>query len=222
MEGILNEENFLTWLHEHLHWIWIILFIYIITVYALHRWMRNKPPVKMNPIVLSTYNFLFGTVNLVIFCNVTPDVLLMIWKFGWRSSVCQFEHNVSSGMWTSVIIFSKFLWLLDIVFFILKKKTMTPFRLYHHVALLMFVWWVCATRQGLMRWLIMINSFTTISFYAVPVFISNNPLATRMFMLYMVALSFLEVNDSKVGSACLGKVSQNHIMNLMITKTCCG
>ena len=95
-------------------------------------------------------------------------------------------------------VFSKLLWLLDIVFFILKKKTMTPFRLYHHVALLMFVWWVCATRQGLMRWLIMINSFTTISFYAVPVFISNIPLATRMFMLYMIAVSFLEVRNSKV------------------------
>ena len=111
----------------------------------------------------------------------------------WLDLLCNFKHNSQLGFWTSVYIWSKFLWLVDVAFFIVKKKTLTPVRLYHHVSLLAYCWFAYANAQGLCRWLATLNSFTTFFFYAVPFFISANQSVTRIAMQFMIFVSLLEV-----------------------------
>ena len=125
-----DEKHFVTWLHDNIYILWITCVLYTIGVFVLHRCMKNKPPIEFNPSVLPTWNALFGILNLVIFLKVAPGRIEVIRNFGWTNSICNFDHySGPEAFWSCVYFLSKLLWLVDIVFFILKKKTLTPFRL---------------------------------------------------------------------------------------------
>ena len=194
LTGNFDEERMITWLDDNNYIIGIICVLYIIGVFVLHRWMKNKPPIKFNPSVLPTWNVLFGILNLVMFLALASETLGSMGNLGWTYSICNFAYDNCLGLWICTYILSKFLWLMDVVFFILKKKTLTPFRLYHHISLLVYCWLVYANAQGLCRWLATLNSFTTFFFYAIPFLISANKSATRIAMQFMIFLSLLEVN----------------------------
>ena len=156
--------------------------------------MKNKPPIELKPSVLPTWNVLFGILNLIIFLGFVPETLGSMWNLGWTYSICNFDRGNHLGLWSYMYLLSKFLWLMDVVFFILKTKTLTPFRLYHHISLLVYCWLVYANTQGLCRWLATLNSFTTFFFYAIPFLISTHKSATRIAMQFMIFLPLLEVN----------------------------
>ena len=189
-----DEELIITWLDDNNYILGIICFLYIIGVIVLCRWMKNKPPTEINPSVLPTWNALFGILNLVMFLGLASETLGRIGNMGWTYSICNFDYDNYLGFWICAYILSKFVWLVDVVFFVLKKKTLTPFRLYHHISLLVYCWFVYAKAQGLCRWLATLNSFTTFFFYAVPFLISTNKSTTRIAMQFMIFLSLLEVN----------------------------
>ena len=189
-----EKEHLIAWLEDNNYIIGIICVLYIIGVSVLHRWMKNKPPIEFKPSVLPTWNVLFGILNLIIFVGFVPETLGTVWNLGWTYSICNFDRDNHLGLWSYMHLLSKFLWLVDVVFFILKKKTLTPFRLYHHISLLVYCWLVYSKAQGLCHWLATLNSFTTFFFYAIPFVISANKSTTRIAMQFMIFLSLLEVN----------------------------
>ena len=130
LEMNFDEKHFVTWLHDNIYILWITCVLYTIGVFVLHRWMKNKPPIEFNPSVLPTWNVLLGILNLVIFLKVAPGRIVVIRNFGWTNSICDFDHySGREAFWSCVYFLSQLLWLVDIAFFILKKKTLTPFRL---------------------------------------------------------------------------------------------
>ena len=198
LERNFDEKHFVTWLNDNIYILWITCVLYTIGVFVLHRWMKNKPPIEFNPSVLPTWNVLFGILNLVIFLKVAPGRIVVIRNFGWTNSICDFDHySGPEAFWSCVYFLSKLLWLVDIAFFILKKKTLSPFRLWHHISLLVWGTLMLANRQVMIVWGAVVNSFTTCIFYGVPFFISTNKSATRKAMLFMIFVSLLEVRISK-------------------------
>ena len=136
LEMNFDEKHFVTWLHDNIYILWITCVLYTIGVFVLHRTMKNKPPIEFNPSVLPTWNVLLGILNLVIFLKVAPGRTVVIRNFGWTNSICDFDHySGREAFWSCVYFLSQLLWLVDIAFFILKKKTLTPFWLWHHISL---------------------------------------------------------------------------------------
>ena len=58
-----EEEHLMTWLDDNNYIIGIICVLYIFGVFVLHRWMKNKPPIELNPSVLPTWNVQFSILS---------------------------------------------------------------------------------------------------------------------------------------------------------------
>ena len=98
LTGNFDEERMITWFDDNNYIIWIICVLYIIGVFVLHRWMKNKPPIKFNPSVLPTWNVLFGILNLVMFLALASETLGSMGNLGWTYSICNFAYDNCLGL----------------------------------------------------------------------------------------------------------------------------
>ena len=180
-------------MHRHGYIPWISCALYTFIVLVIHRWMRYRPAVEFGSLVLPTWNALFVFTNIVVFMEVAPTRINVLWNFGWTHCICHFYSHVGPvAFWNCVFYFSKFIWLIDTVFIILRKKTLTPFRFFHHISLFMYTWYMYTERQGLI-WVLFLNALTTSVFYGVPLLTSLVPSTTRAARLFMILVSLLEV-----------------------------
>ena len=158
---ILMGRLFILWIHKNHHTPWIICVLYTLAVLAIHAWMKNRPPVQFASYVLPTWNALFAITNLLVFVKEAPARLNVLWNYGWTHCICHFYFHVGPvAFWICIFLFSKFIWLIDTMFIILRKKTLTPFRFFHHISTLVYAWYMFAERQG-MTWLTFPNALTT-------------------------------------------------------------
>ena len=127
----------------------------------------------------------------MIFIKVAPTRLNILWNYGIAHYNCHFYSHVGPvAFWNCIYILSKFVWVTDTLFIILRKKTLTPFRFFHHISLFVYFWYMYAERQGL-AWLYILNSLTTSVFYGVPLLTSLIPSATRgAKSIYDICLTF--------------------------------
>ena len=193
LEKNFDEDIFILWMQKHYYIPWISCILYTLAVLATHRWMRNKPPAVFGTMVLPTWNTLFSLCNLIIFTKVAPTRLDVLWKHGWTHCICNFYSHVGpAAFWNCIFILSKFVWVIDTLFVILRKKTLTPFRFFHHISLFVYFWYMYTERQGL-DWLYFLNTLTTSVFYGIPLLISMNISVTRIARLFMIFVSLMEV-----------------------------
>ena len=196
LEKNFDEDRFIVWIYRNHYVSWIICALYTLAVLLIHRWMRSRPPVEFGALVLPTWNALFAICNLVIFIKVAPTRLNILWNYGIAHYNCHFYSHVGPvASWNCIFILSKFVWVIDTLFIILRKKTLTPFRFFHHISLFVYFWYMYTERQGL-AWLYILNSLTTSVFYGVPLLTSLVPSATRGASLFMIFVSLLEVRYS--------------------------
>ena len=197
IEKNFQEELLILWMHKHYYFPWISCALYTFTVLLIHRWMKNKLPMEFGAWVLPTWNALFAFSNLVVFMKLAPTRFNILWNHGMAQYNCHFYSHVGPvAFWNCFLFISKFVWLIDTMFIILRKKTLTPFRFFHHISLFIYTWYLYTERQGLI-WLSFPNSLTTSVFYGVPLLTSLMPSATRPASLFMIFLSLLEVRFHK-------------------------
>ena len=188
-----DEELLISWMRRHYYIPCISCVLYTVVVFGLHRWMRNKPPVEFGSYVLPTWNALFAITNLVVFTKVAPTRFHVLWNYGWTHCICHFNSHIGPvAFWNCTFFFSKLVWLIDTMFIILRKKTLTPFRFFHHISLFVYTWYLYAERQGL-TWLSFLNALTTSVFYGVPLLTSLLQSTTRVAGLFMIFVSLSEV-----------------------------
>ena len=121
---------------DHYYIPWTSGVLYTVVVLGIYRWMRYKPPVEFGPYVLPTWNAVFAICNLMVFTKVAPTRLNLLWNYGIAHSNCRFYSHVGTvAFWNCVFLLSKFVWIIDTMFIILRKKTLTPFRFFHHISL---------------------------------------------------------------------------------------
>ena len=193
LEKNFDEELFILWMQKHHYIPWISCTLYTLAVLATHRWIRNKLPVEFGTLVLPIWNALFALCNLIILMKVAPTRLNILWNHGWTHCICNFYSHVGPvAFWNCIFILSKFVWIIDTLFIILRKKTLTPVRFFHHISLFVYFWYMFADRQGL-DWLYFPNTLTTSVFYGVPLLISMRRSVTRIARLFMIFVSLMEV-----------------------------
>ena len=193
LENKFDEALFILWIRKNPYAPWIICALYTAVVLGTHKWMRNRPPVQFGPYVLPTWNALFAITNLLVFVKVAPARLSVLWNQGIAHSSCHFYSHVGPvAFWNCVYFFSKFVWLIDTMFIVLRKKTLTSFRFFHHISALVYTWYMFSERQG-MTWLTFPNALTTTVFYGIPMLTSLVPSTTRAASVYMIFASISEL-----------------------------
>ena len=193
LEKDFDEQLFILLFHKNRFASWVICAIYTFAVLAAHRWMKNRPPLQFGALVLPIWNALFAICNLLIFMKVASTRFNVLWNYGIAHYYCHFYSHVGQvAFWNCIFFLSKFVWLIDIMFLILRKKTLTPFRFFHHISALVYYWYMITERQGLSS-LNFLNTMTTSIFYGVPLLTSLIPSATRTASLFMIGISLFEV-----------------------------
>ena len=198
LENNFDEGFLILWMQKHYNIPFITCALYTLAVLLIQRCMRNRPPVEFGAMVLPTWNALFTFSNLMVFMKVAPTRLTILWNYGMAHSNCHFYFHVGLvAFWNCIFFLTKFVWVIDTMFIILRKKTLTPFRFFHHISLFMYTWYLYTEHQGIV-WLSFLNSLTTSVFYGVPLLTSLRPSATRAASLFMIFVSLLEVGFQQI------------------------
>ncbi|CCL98961.1 uncharacterized protein FIBRA_00969 [Fibroporia radiculosa] len=114
--------------------VWPTLAGYLVVVFILRTYMKNRPPLKLNAL-FQLHNVLLSSGSALLLALMAEEIAPLFFKHGLFWSMC------SDDMWTSrletyyiINYYFKYLELLDTVFLALKKKPLAFLHVYHHSA----------------------------------------------------------------------------------------
>ncbi|OXA43745.1 elongation of very long chain fatty acids protein 6 [Folsomia candida] len=154
--------------YDHDYWVdvcmqyWKLPFyvgaVYLLTIYVLQRYMRNKAPLNLKtPLFL--WNLGLGLFSIVGFCRILPahvDVLLR--QEGFYKRICVREGvDRPTAFWYLAFGLSKYVELGDTIFLILRKKPVVLLQWYHHLVTLISQWLVGPLVEPISRWVVVMN-----------------------------------------------------------------
>lgn len=122
--------------------------IYIITIHALERWMRDRPAFHLR-LPLFLWNAGLGLFSILGFVRMFPGFLNIVSKpDGFYNSICKkVDINVPMGCWALLFVWSKYVELGDTVFIVLRKRPLVFLQWYHHLVTLIAAWILCETHK---------------------------------------------------------------------------
>ncbi|XP_044761387.1 elongation of very long chain fatty acids protein 4-like isoform X3 [Coccinella septempunctata] len=117
--------------------------IYLLIVWAGPRYMKNRPPFKLNWLLLP-YNFCMAALNAYIAAKLLIASTRLRYSYICEPCRQRFhpdELQITDAVWW--YYFSKLLEFCDTIFFILRKKDqqLTFLHVYHH-STMFFLWWI--------------------------------------------------------------------------------
>jgi len=114
--------------------------IYVLTIYAGQKLMKNRPKFELRG-ALIVWNLILSVFSAFGMVYLANHFFYLLRDYGFHASVC-FPTLTNSDpncvLWGLLFIFSKFLELGDTVFIVLRKQPILFLHWYHHVTVLMF------------------------------------------------------------------------------------
>ncbi|KAH9950345.1 GNS1/SUR4 membrane protein [Amylocystis lapponica] len=107
---------------------------YLVTVFSLRHFMKNRNPLKMQ-YIFQLHNIILSAGSAILLALIAEQVAPLAWKQGLFWSMCD-EAMYSDKLEAYYIInyYFKYLELLDTVFLALKKKPLAFLHVFHHSA----------------------------------------------------------------------------------------
>ncbi len=145
--------------HEYWHWSFFISAFYVVSIFALQRWMRDREkydlrkPLFFWSLTLSLFSFYGFYIN-------GTEYLKYFYNHGWERVTC--DRVLTSGrfgLWSFLFCFSKFPELLDTYFIILRKQKLIFLHWYHHVTVYIYCWYNWPNMTSPAQWFIIVNYF---------------------------------------------------------------
>lgn len=118
--------------------------IYIITIYSLEWWMRDRPAYKLK-MPLFLWNGALGIFSIIGFARMLPGMWYILTQpNGMYNSICiKRDITVPMGYWALLFVWSKYVELGDTVFIVLRKRPIVFLQWYHHLCTMMATWVLC-------------------------------------------------------------------------------
>jgi len=134
--------------------------IYLVFIWALHAFMRNRQPVKSSLLtgVMFVHNVLLSIGSGTLLLLIVHQLIKEFQAHGYETLLCDKNHVASYTNGTLVCFFyylfylSKIYEFLDTVFLILKKRPIIFLHVYHHFITLILAW-VCQAYLVPVQWL---------------------------------------------------------------------
>lgn len=125
------------------NWKWAVYAgaIYIVTIFGLQAYMRNRPAFELK-MPLFWWNFVLGVFSIIGFVRTMPGFLAVLSdKNGFYNTICSKKGlDIPTAFWILLFILSKFWELGDTVFIVLRKRPLIFLQWYHHVVTMSVVW----------------------------------------------------------------------------------
>jgi len=132
---------------------------YMLMVFGGQAFMANRPPFKLRS-ALTVWNVFLAVFSIIGAARTLPEFLHTISKHGLYSSFCSpsfIEEDRVSGFWTFMFVLSKVPELGDTVFIVLRKQKLIFLHWYHHLTVLIYVFYSFKEFAAPARWFMVMN-----------------------------------------------------------------
>merc|ERR1712080_512037 len=150
------------WVQEH--WVSVCtltVFLYVLLVFSGQAWMSSRPAYQLRNL-LAAWSAFLAIFSIIGFVRVLPEFLHTLVYGGLYKSICDpsFIHsNKVSGFWTWLFTLSKMPELGDTVFIVLRKQQLIFLHWYHHLTVLVYVFYCFSQFTSCARWFMTMNYF---------------------------------------------------------------
>jgi fatty acid elongase 3 len=134
-------ESGVTWLSAW-HWPVILCTFYLISVYSLRNYMRDKPKWDLYWIRVF-HNAFLSFASFVMVLGVIKEVYHLYTHYGIESLICDESRRQSEGnmfFWYYVFFLSKFYEFIDTYILCVRKKPITFLHCFHHFITAFLCW----------------------------------------------------------------------------------
>ncbi|NXO17810.1 ELOV6 protein, partial [Oriolus oriolus] len=130
------------WMQENWQKSFIIAFIYLILVFGIQHFMKERRPFSLRA-PLTLWSFSLTLFSFIAACRVWKQMAFLLLTKGFKQSVCSpsFYFHPVSKLWIYLFVLSKFVELGDTLFIVLRKKKLTFVHWYHHFTSFILTWY---------------------------------------------------------------------------------
>ena len=146
-------------MQEYWHWSIHISGAYILSIFALQRWMRDREryelrePLFVWSLTLSLFSFYGFSISGI-------EHVRYFYVHGWERATCdRVIIDKQFGLWSFLFCFSKLPELLDTYFIVLRKQKLIFLHWYHHVTVFIYCWYHWSYKVTPGQWFITANYF---------------------------------------------------------------
>ncbi|KAL6047976.1 Elongation of very long chain fatty acids protein [Balamuthia mandrillaris] len=139
------------WMRNNLHIPVLISLAYVVVIFALKRFMRDRKPYSLRT-ALILWNAFLALYSLISAVVVMPVLLSEVWELGFVGELCSVSTERYLAPWVLMFCLSKIPELVDTLFIVLRKRPLIFLHWYHHLATLIFCWEACALNVSTGVW----------------------------------------------------------------------
>lgn len=127
------------WFSDYVEVIYCICLAYVIIIYSVKRFMKDREPLKLKKLLI-VWNGCLAVFSIWGTCRVTYHLFTGLYSKGVDDYFsCQYvEDDILIGFWKRAFGLSKILELGDTLFIVFRKSNLSFLHWYHHVTVLLY------------------------------------------------------------------------------------
>ena len=156
-EKNFDEESFYEWmLRNWTHSFWYAA-VYVVLIFTGKYYMHERPRFEIRA-ALATWSAVLAIFSIFGAIRTVPELVYVIRKYGWEYSMCSPSYFYGPiSFWAYMFTVSKVYELGDTIFIILRKQQLIFLHWYHHVSVLIYVWYSYTDHTAPGRWFMVMN-----------------------------------------------------------------
>jgi len=134
-------------------------FLYLLLIYVGRAWMCSRSPFNLRT-SLAVWSGALALFSILGFLRTAPELVHILSSKGVKGSVCDpafLETNKVSAFWTWLFTLSKLVELGDTAFIVLRKQKLIFLHWYHHLSVLISVFYCFSNFTPYVRWFMVMN-----------------------------------------------------------------
>lgn len=152
-----NESVFLKYMLERWTDSFVYSAIYACIVFGGHLYMKTRPRYDLRP-ALALWSGILAIFSIAGTMRTLPELITAVSTHGLQYSVCVPTYFKGvTGFWSFLFTVSKVYELGDTVFIILRKQRLIFLHWYHHITVLIYVWYSYTDHTAPGRWFMVMN-----------------------------------------------------------------
>ena len=153
IEGRFDSVSVKKWMDHNWHWSLYASAIYLLTIYAGSRLMRNKKPFQLRR-ALTMWNAGLAAFSILGTIPFLSDRISVSISDGFFRTACVTNvfSKPSLHLWAWLFSFSKIIELGDTLFIVLRKTPLAFLHWYHHITVLVLSWFAFTVDTAVSIW----------------------------------------------------------------------
>ena len=165
-----NESEFLKYMLERWTDSFVYCAIYVVVVFGGQVLMKTRPRYDLRPL-LALWSGALAIFSIAGTIRTLPELVTAVGKYSLQYSICVPTYFKGvTGFWSMLFTVSKVYELGDTVFIVLRKQPLIFLHWYHHITVLLYVWYSYTDHTAPGRWFMVMNYIVhsvMYSYYAV-------------------------------------------------------